>query len=103
MAGFLGTGMIVDDFRQAGTTACDRERWKMLVKTRESWSAHVLSTFPGTPSGLVAFLEFTALSTCLTSCSATVSGGWGAGRWCWSRLRFTGRVLLCLKACKDAV
>lgn len=59
----------------------------MLVKSRESCSSHVLSTFPGTPSGSVAFLEFTALSTCLTSCSATVSRGWGAGRWCWSGQR----------------
>lgn len=51
MAEFLGTGMIVDDFRQAGLSlpACDRERLKMVVKTRESWSAHVLSTFLSTP------------------------------------------------------
>ena len=30
MAGwFFGTGMIVDDLRQDGTTACDRERLKI--------------------------------------------------------------------------
>ena len=47
---------------------------KMSVKTGASWSAHALSTFPGTPSGPVAFLGFTARSTRLTSSTTTVSG-----------------------------
>jgi len=76
MAVCFGTGLIVDDLRQDGTTACDRERVKMEVKTCESWSAHALSTFPGTPSRPAAFLGFTtALSTCLTSCCSTVREG----------------------------
>lgn len=39
------------------------ERIKVLVKTQKSWSAHVLSTSPDTPSGPVAFLEFTSFSS----------------------------------------
>ncbi len=60
--------------------ACFSDKLKMSVKTGASWSAHALSTFPGTPSGPVAFLGFTARSTRFTS-SATTSrvGGWGAG------------------------
>lgn len=48
MVGFLGTGMMTIDFRQGGMMACARDRLKMVVKTVESWSAHALSTFPGT-------------------------------------------------------
>ena len=71
---FLGTGMMVADFRQAGMVACPSDRLKRTVKTSASWSAHVLSTFPGTPSGPVAFLGLTARSTRLTSTTSTVSG-----------------------------
>ncbi len=73
MGDFFGTGMIVADFRQGGMTALTRERLKILVKMEVSWWAHALSTLPGTPSGPEAFLGFTARSTCLTSCSLTVS------------------------------
>ena len=72
---FLGIGMIVADFKQDGITACSRDRLKMSVKTCDSWLAHALSTFPGTPSGPAAFLGLTALSTRLTSCTSRVSGG----------------------------
>lgn len=40
----------------------------------KSWSAHALSTLPGTLSGPAAFLGFIARSARLTSCSLTVSG-----------------------------
>ena len=96
---FLGTGMMVADFRQAGMLSCSRERLKMLVKTGASWSAHALSTFPGTPFGPVAFLGLTARSTRLTSSTCTVSGvvsvgvdcggGWGGVTkfWAWDSKR----------------
>lgn len=45
----------------------------MSVKTGQSWSAHTLSTFPGTQLGPTAFLGFTMLSARLTSCSGKVS------------------------------
>jgi len=80
---FFGTGMTVADFRQGGMTACARERLNILVKMRARWWAHALSTLPGTLSGPIAFLGFTARSTRLTSCCCTVSGvvqGLGGGR-----------------------
>ena len=73
--------MIVVDFRQGGMTAWARERLKILVSMGVSWGAHSLSTVPGTPFALAAFLGFTARSTRLTSCSLTVSVGvLGLGR-----------------------
>lgn len=63
--------MIVADFRGGGT----RDKLKMLVKTGESSLQHVRSTFPGTPSGPAAFLGFTVLKTCLTSCCSPVRAG----------------------------
>ena len=72
MAGFLGTGMMIADFRQGGMVARVRERLKILVKTPASWLAQELSTFPDTPSGPAAFLVLTDLSTHLTSCSCRV-------------------------------
>ena len=60
---------------QAGKNgSLSRDRLKILVNTAASWSAHSLSTFPGTRSGLVAFLGLTDLSTRLTSCSCIVNG-----------------------------
>ena len=58
---FFGSRMIVADFRQGGMADLDRDRLKILVKTSESWSEHSFSTLPVTPSGLAAFLRFTAL------------------------------------------
>ena len=66
LADVFGTGMMVADFMQAGMVAWVRERLKILVRISESWSAHALSTFPGTPSGPAAFLGFTDLSAPLT-------------------------------------
>lgn len=54
-------GMIVD--RQDGMEACVRKRLKIVVKTCANWSAQPLSTFPGTPSGPVAFLGLTFQSS----------------------------------------
>lgn len=73
--GFLGIGMMVADFRQEGTVACDRDWLNILVRTPESWYAQALSTFPSTPSGPGAFLGFTVASAHLTRCSWMVSGG----------------------------
>ena len=72
MADFLGTGMMIADFRQGGMVARVRERLKILVKTPASWLAQELSTFPDTPSGPAVFLVLTDLSTHLTSCSCRV-------------------------------
>lgn len=45
VAGFLGTGKMVADFKQGGMMACARDKLKkLLVKTSKSWSAHALST-----------------------------------------------------------
>ena len=60
------------DVRHEGMAALARDRLKMLVNTNASWSAHSLSTFPGTLSGPAAFLGFTDLSTRFTSHSCTV-------------------------------
>lgn len=65
----------MEDFRQGGMTAWARERLKILLKMGVSWWVHALSTLLGTPSEPAAFLGFTARSTCLTSCSSTVSLG----------------------------
>ncbi len=75
MADFFGMGIIVEDFRQDGIEACVRERLKRFARNPESWSAHPLSTVSGMPSAPAAFHVFTVLSTRLTSCSWTVSGG----------------------------
>ncbi len=75
MADFFGMGIIVEDFKPDGIEACVRERLKRFARTPESWSAHPSSTVPGMPSGPAAFRVFTVLSTRLTSCSWTVSGG----------------------------
>ena len=66
---FFGTGMIVDDLRQEGTTPWARDRLNSFVRIGVSWSAQSLSTRPGIPSGPAAFLGFTAFSAHLTSCS----------------------------------
>lgn len=78
--GILGYKNDCGSFRQDGTAACVSEWLKTMVKTLESWLAHALSNFPGTPSGPVAFLGFTALSPCLPSCSCKVIvGGFQSG------------------------
>lgn len=68
MVDFLSTGMMTENFRQVRTLACTSDQLKKFVKT-----AHVLSTFPGTPSGPAAFLGFTDPSVHLTSCSCRES------------------------------
>lgn len=65
-------GQIGADFRHGGMKDWDSDSLKILGKTLASWSAHSLKTLPVTPSGLAAFLGFTALSGDLTSCSCTV-------------------------------
>uniref|UniRef100_A0A8C7YUY7 Chromodomain helicase DNA binding protein 3 n=1 Tax=Oryzias sinensis TaxID=183150 RepID=A0A8C7YUY7_9TELE len=71
---FLGIGMMMDDFRQAGMKACASDRLNIFVKTWESWSAQARRTFPGTPSGPAAFLGFTLLNIRATSCVCAVRG-----------------------------
>ena len=73
--GFLGTGMLVADFRHEGMMAFDREMLKILMKIPASWSAHAWSTLLGAPSGPAASLRLTDLSICLSSCSCSV-GVW---------------------------
>ena len=47
----LGTGTMVADLRQVGTTACRKKRLKMVVNASVSWSVQGLSIRAGTPSG----------------------------------------------------
>ena len=42
LGGFLGTGMMVEDLRQAGTWHVSREVMKMVLNTGDSWSAQCL-------------------------------------------------------------
>lgn len=69
---FVGTGIIVDDFRQGGIMHWDRDWLKMEVKTSSSWSAQSLNTLTVTPSGPADFLEFTTHGVHITSCARTV-------------------------------
>jgi hypothetical protein len=48
---FFGTMTMVVCLEHVGITDSDREMLKMSVKTLASWSAHVGSTRPGSPSG----------------------------------------------------
>jgi len=59
--------MMVAFLKHLGTTDCWRERLKMSVSTSASWSIQVLSAWLRTPSGPIAFLGLTLLSTVLTS------------------------------------
>lgn len=69
-----------EDFRHEGMVNLDRDRLNIFVKTSENQSTHCFSTCPVTPSGSVAFLGWTALSTHLKSpqhlhCECVVLGG----------------------------
>ena len=66
MVEHFAIGIMTDVLRQGGTMACARERLKIFVRTPESSLAHALRTLAGIPSGPVAFLVFTDLSTRLT-------------------------------------
>lgn len=65
--------MILAVFKQEGMLVCDREMWKILVKTPVRWPAQDWSTLFGTPSGPEAFPGLENLSTRLTSRSCNVS------------------------------
>jgi len=67
----LGTGTLMDNLKQAGTTDSARERLNIVVNTGASWLGQVFNTRPNMPSGPAAFLVFTFIRTLLTSCSVT--------------------------------
>ncbi len=67
-------GTMMDFLKHEGTTDSERERLKMSVKSPASWKAHALSTWPGMPSGPMAFRMFTRFKDQVTSATESESG-----------------------------
>lgn len=70
----LGSGMIVDLVKQAGTTAWDKEVLKMSANTPVSPWTNSLKTRPGTLSGPDGFRGLIIQNVLLTSIADVMKG-----------------------------
>ena len=59
--GFLGTGMMLEDLKTAGTWHVSREILKMFVNTGDSWSAQCFGVAGETESGQATLQGFCLL------------------------------------------
>lgn len=66
---FIGSGTMIEDFRQGRVVDWDRDWLKILVKTLDNWTAQSISTCPEAELGPAAFLMFTALSVHRPQCT----------------------------------
>lgn len=75
---FSGTGIAVEDLRQGGMVASNRDLLNIQVKIPASWSAYTFSTLPGTPLGYPPSWgspPLAKVSLILESCMLVLDGG----------------------------